>query len=130
MPARSDLSPREMASFLRNAALVKVLDQGREFQFKVVGDAVVSVQGASLQGLTMAEVDRVIPGYGSLLGGAYRALLRRKEPMAFRGSSEDAVKGRTFLHESLLLPLSSDGSNVDHILVVGSFSYGQGGPEI
>ena len=59
MPSRATMSPRVMAGLLRNAALVRVIGSGEEFELRIVGDVVVQAQGASLQGMTTAEIDLV-----------------------------------------------------------------------
>jgi hypothetical protein len=117
MPARDDMTPRAMAPFLRNTALVKVIDGGREYQFRVVGDAVTQVQGQSYQGLTLTEVDKKLPGYGSLLRPVHDVVVARAEPLAFRGHIRRSPTGRMFFHETVILPLGS-GDAVDHFLVV------------
>jgi hypothetical protein len=127
LAARSDVSPREMADFLRNIVLVRVLDQGREFQFRIVGDAIVVVQGESFQGMTTAEIDQAMPGYGKVLRRAYRRVCAAGEPIAFRGCTGNTLTNKTFLHESLLLPLGADRQTVDHILVIGVYAYGWDG---
>jgi len=130
MPARADITPRDMAEFLRNIVLVKVLDGGQEFEFRVVGDAMVVVQGAAFQGMNTAEIDRQVPGYGSALREVYIRLCAQGEPHAFRGSAQNGPSGRPFTHESLLLPLGADGETTDHILVIGIYSFGPGGKPV
>jgi hypothetical protein len=127
LPARSDFSPRDMKGFLRNAVLVRVLDRGREFQFRIVGDAIVSIQGASFQGLTTAEVDIRLPGYGAMLKHVYCRVCDERAPRAFRGWFEHAASQRAFFHESVTLPLGADGETVDHILIVGIYAFGHEG---
>ena len=122
-PARSDLSPRDMASLLRNTALVRVLKGGEEYEFRIVGDAIVQAQWASLQGLTMREVDSKLPGYGSALRSGYRAVFETREPLAYRGWFERSADKRAFFHESLVLPLGTDGKTVDHLLIIGVYAH-------
>ncbi|MGD0189400.1 MAG: PAS domain-containing protein [Rhizomicrobium sp.] len=129
MAARDDLAPRDMADFLRNIVLVRVLDGGREFEFRIVGDAMVVIQGASFQGMNTGEIEQALPGYGSMLRSVYKCLCLRRAPMAFRGNSTGSPTGKPFFHESLLLPLGADGETVDHILVIGVYSFGEGGKE-
>ena len=121
-PARAQMSPRDMSSLLRNTVLVKVLDDGAEFQFRIVGDAMVVAQGASFQGMTMAEIDQALPGYGTMLREVYRRIYETGEPLAFRGWFERSADKRPFFHESLVLPLG-DGQTVDHILVIGIYAF-------
>lgn len=122
-PSRPQMSPREMSGLLRNTVLVKVLDGGAEFQFRIVGDAIVMAQGTSFQGMTMTEIDQALPGYGSMLREVYTRICKTGEPLAFRGWFERSADKRPFFHESLVLPLGEDGQNVDHILVLGVYAF-------
>jgi hypothetical protein len=126
LPAREDIPPRAMAPFLRNLVLVRVLDGGRDYEFRVVGDAIVQVQGKSFQGLALTEIDRQLPGYGGLLRPIYDKVRARCEPLAFRGTIHNSPAERSFSHESLVLPLGPEDGVVDHILVVGAYAYTMG----
>ena len=121
-PTRTELSPRHMPELLRNAVLIRVVEGGEEFQFRVIGDAIVMAQGASFQGMTTHEVDRVLPGYGSALRGIYRRIYKSGEPLAFRGWYEREADQHSFFHETVVLPLGPDGGAVDHIFVVGVYA--------
>ncbi|HEX7726107.1 MAG TPA: PAS domain-containing protein [Rhizomicrobium sp.] len=122
MPARADMSPRVMSGLLRNTVLVRVLGGGDDFEFRIVGDAIVQAQGASLQGMTMAQIDLVLPGYGTTLHSIYRSVYRRRVAYAYRGWYVRDADGRAMFHESLVMPLGDDGATVDHILVVGVYA--------
>ncbi|HUO93085.1 MAG TPA: PAS domain-containing protein [Rhizomicrobium sp.] len=122
-PTRDAMTPRVMAPFLRNIVLVRAIDDGKDYEFRIVGDAIVQVQGTTLQGLTLTEIDKQLPGYGRALRPIYGALLAAGEPMAWRGRIEQAPMKRAFAHETILLPLGADGTRVDHILVVGVYTF-------
>jgi hypothetical protein len=122
-PQREAMTPRVMAPFLRNIVLVRVLENGKEYEFRIVGDAIVQVQGESFQGMTLAQIDAKLPGYGATLRPIYGKLVAEGEPRAYRGHVPDAPLKRAFSHESLLLPLGADGKTVDNILIVGAYAY-------
>ena len=121
-PAREAMTPRIMAPFLRNIVLVRVLDGGKEFEFRIVGDAIVQVQGGAFQGLTLTQIDEKLPGYGATLKPIYAAVVAEGSPRAYRGHVPDGPVKRAFSHESILLPLGTEAA-VDHILVVGAYTY-------
>ena len=125
-PAREDMTPRAMAPFLRNTALIRVLDGGRDYQFRVIGDAIAEIQGNAFQGLTLGEIDKQLPGYGALLHPTYELVVTRREPVAYRGHIRRSPVQRAFFHETLTLPLGADDGHVDHILVVGTYTYESG----
>jgi hypothetical protein len=122
-PTRAEIAPRNMAEFLRNTVLVRVLDGGKDFQFRIVGDAIAEVQGSSFRELTTTEIDARIPGYGAMLRSVYRQVCKTREPMAFRGWFVQPKTQLAFFHESLILPLGPDDATVDHILVVGVYAF-------
>jgi hypothetical protein len=122
-PGRADMSPRLLSGLLRNTVLVRVVDAGEEFEFRIVGDAIVAAQGASFQGLTTAQIEAKLPGYGRMLKYVYRGVYESGEPSAYRGWFERGPDGRAFFHESLVLPLGADGQTVDHLLILGVYAY-------
>jgi hypothetical protein len=122
-PARADMSPRQLASLLRNAVLVRVLNKGEDFEFRVVGDAIVIAQGASFQGKTTAQIEAALPGYGRMLKRVYGLVTASGEPSAYRGWFERGADGRAFFHESLVLPLGEDDAAADHLLILGVYAY-------
>ena len=124
-PARSQIAPRDLTDFLRNIVLVRVLDGGNEFQFRIVGDAIVLAQGQSFQGLTTAEIEVRIPGYGKMIKATYQIVHSERKPLVLRGWYDGGAEQRAFFHETMALPLGSDDETVDHILVVAVFAFSQ-----
>ncbi len=37
MPARSELSPRDVRAILHNIVLIRVIDGGRDYEYRIVG---------------------------------------------------------------------------------------------
>ncbi len=120
MPSRADMSPRVMRGFLKYMALLQVLDEGRDFRFRVAGDAVNLQQGMPLQGMSTADIDARIPGYGSQLRRLYQRVLRRREVLAYRGLYFRPGDQHTFSHEFIMAPLGDDGETMDHLIVVAA----------
>jgi len=121
IPPRAEMSPRALSGILRNTVLVRVLSNGEDFELRIVGDAVVQAEGRSLQGMTTAEIELVLPGYGEVLRKGYAWTQRKAQPGAYRGWYSREADQRTMYHETAVLPLSDDGKTVDHILVVGAY---------
>lgn len=122
-PARGELCPNSMSEILSNTVLVKVVDGGNEFEIRIVGDAIVVAQGASFKGMKLAEIDEVLPGYGTMLRGVYRYIYDHQEAVALRGWFERRADNRRFFHETLLLPLGEGEAEVDHIMIVGVHAF-------
>jgi hypothetical protein len=120
MPSRAEMTPRAMKGFLKFAALLEVLDEGSDFRFRVAGDAVNIQQSMSLTGMTTADIDARVPGYGARLRSLYARVHRRREAFAYRGTYFRPGDKHSFAHESVMLPLGTDGETVDHVLVVAA----------
>lgn len=120
MPAKADLSPRAMVEFLKYTALLRVLDGGDEFVFRVVGDQIAVQQGATVQGKTMAEIDAMLPGHGSVLRRIYQGVMTAGVPLAFRGWYLRPADKHPFCHEVVILPVADDGESIDHLFVIAA----------
>ncbi len=120
LPAKADLTPRSMLGFLKHTALLKVLGGGEEFVFRIVGDQIAVQQGAPMQGKTMAEIDEMLPGHGTLLKRIYQAVMAAGAPLAFRGWYLRPADKHPFCHEVVILPVSDDGATIDHLFVVAA----------
>jgi hypothetical protein len=120
-PARADLSPREMGNLLRNVVLMKVLNEGEDYEFRIVGDAHVIAHGFSMQGLHISDVDGFSPGYGSVLKRLYDRVVRKAEPYALRGWLERGETHKKYIYtESAFMPLGH-GETVDHVFTVSVY---------
>lgn len=120
MPTKADLSPRVMLRLLANTALLRVLDGGEEFVFRVVGDQIAVQQGAQFQGKTMAQIDAMLPGHGTVLKRIYQRVMEAGAPLAFRGWYLRPADQHPFCHEVVILPAGEDGATIDHLFVVAA----------
>jgi hypothetical protein len=121
-PSRRDAQPRELSSLLRNISLVRVVQGGADFEFRVLGDAIIQSQTGLQTGMTTNELEDRYPGYGILFRNLYRLVCDTREPHAYRGFYERNADKRSFYHESLMLPLGENDGVVDHILIVGVYA--------
>jgi hypothetical protein len=120
MPAKAEMTPRAMLGVLKNTALLRVLDGGKEFVFRVVGDQIAVQQGAAVNGKTMAEIDAMLPGHGTVLKRIYQRVLAAGAPLAFRGWYLRPADRHPFCHEVVILPVGEDGATIDHLFVVAA----------
>jgi len=122
LPAPSDLSPREMASLLRHIVLLRVLDGGRDYEYRIAGDAHVEAYGHHLRGTRISECTEPSPDLGKAMHGLYEHVRTTAQPFALRGSVGRNNRDFRFVYfESALLPLGEDGETVDHILIVSIY---------
>jgi hypothetical protein len=121
-PARSELAPRDMAGILRNIVLLRVLDGGKDYEFRIAGDAHVQSYGVNFAKLRNSDIERIAPEHGAFMRRAYEYVRTSAEPLAVRGWVGQEVKGALFAyHESVFLPLGEAEDSVDHILVVSIY---------
>jgi hypothetical protein len=120
-PSRGDIRPRELRGLLRNICLIRVLDGGSDYEYRVIGDAHVIAYGFSMQGKRLSEIDSYAPGHGQVLKRLYDRVVRKGEPFALRGWIEQAGVQRKYIYsESLFAPLG-EGEAVDHVFNVSVY---------
>jgi hypothetical protein len=116
-PAREDIVPRELAGLLRHVVLLRVVDAGADYEFRIVGDAHVISHGFNMQGLKVSDVDAYSPGYGPVLKSLYDRVVRRRDAYAFRGWLERGDQKHKYIYsESVFMPLGPDSATIDHVL--------------
>ncbi len=121
-PARTDITPRGMLAFLRNVVLLKVIDDGADYEYRVAGDAHVAAIGVSFQGLFLSHIEAVAPEYGRMSRMTYARICAGAEPYCVRGwMGRDFPDARFAHHESVFLPLGVSGAEVDHLLIVSGY---------
>ena len=122
-PARTDMHPREMAPLLRNIVLLRLIDGGADYEYRIVGDAHVISHGFSMQGLKIGDVDKYSPGYGPVLKSLYDRAVRRRDVYAFRGWMERGESTKRYIYsESVFMPLGPDEATIDHVLNFSSYT--------
>ena len=120
-PAREDITPRDMKSFLRNVTLIRITNDGMDFEYRVMGDAVMQAWGRSFVGMDAAQLNDIRGGMGDVMQRICASVAGRGEPLVVRG---ELSKGE-FEHigqECLFLPLGSGDQTVDHVLGVSAFA--------
>lgn len=116
-PDRNDLTPRDFRALLRNVVLLRVIDSGRDYEYRIVGDAHVTAHGFCMQGKNLSQLDEYAPGYGAILKQLYDNPVRRRTPLALRGWLSKGEDSSEFLYsESVFLPLGPNDETVDHVL--------------
>jgi hypothetical protein len=118
MPSRADMTPRVMRKFLSYVALAELIDDGKDFRFRVVGDGIANKQKLPLIGKTLTEVDHLVPGFGTFLRNLYLRTVQQRDALAYRGTYVRTADRHPFTYEAVILPLGDDGETPDHVLVV------------
>jgi hypothetical protein len=120
LPARRDIDPTELVSVLPHLMLVDV-EEGPRFRYRLFGTAVAEAFGSDPTGKYIDEV--MVGAYKTFLLGLYDDLLVSKKPVYSTSIYGGKYEGQLWT-QRLMLPLSSDGTNVDKVLAVQIFSHG------
>jgi hypothetical protein len=117
--ARHELVPAGMAKFLRNIALVRVLDGGADYEYRVVGDAHVQAQGFNFRHKRLKEIEAMRVDFTTR--ATYEHVRITASPFAVRGwVGRYEPNSRFSYHETAFLPLGANGI-VDHLLIVSTY---------
>lgn len=120
-PVREAITPRDMAPFLRNIVLIRVIDDGKDYEYRIVGDACVQAFGSNFRGARLTEVEAINPIYGLATRAAYEHVRTTGTPFALRGWVAPSTPSLFSYHETALLPLGKHDV-VDHILAASSYT--------
>jgi hypothetical protein len=125
-PARSEIELRETKEFLSHLQIFEILDGGRAFRPRLVGTAIAARVKEDATGKIFDEssprpvVHRVLR--------AIRWVTEQRKPLR-TFAARTALEGQDFIaHETVFLPLSSDGRTIDMMAVVGVFTPGRSQP--
>ncbi len=118
MPARSELSPRDMRAILHNVVLIRVIDGGRDYEYRIVGGVFAWAYGLNFQGMFLSQIEKSAPEHGARMRLMYEHVRASGEPLGLLGWVGREVIGCPFVYyESVVLPFGDDGTTVDHLLV-------------
>lgn len=117
-PPRDALTPRDLKEHLGHIAILRVIDGGSDFEYRIVGDVLAQAFGEPLQGKLMSELVGPMAGFQHTSRDlSIRRVVGSGTPslIEFRFVLPDGSDHR---REVLHLPLGDDGKIVDHILTV------------
>jgi len=118
-PARAEIKPREIKGVLTNMVLIQVIDAGRDFLFRVVGDHAGRGYNVQLTNRLLSDVSREIPRAAGHWRSIFGKVVASGEASATRVSTgHDAPDANFTEAEAVFLPLGSAGHAVEHIICV------------
>lgn len=116
MPSRTDIDPLDLPWILGNLSLLEVHRPdggGLRYRYRLMGSRVAQRLHYDLTGKWLEEMRE--PGYRERLYERYATIVSARVPMIERPNL--IVDGRIHDYEILRLPLSSDGENVDMLVI-------------
>ena len=104
-----------------NAIVVRVLEDGSDYEYCSVGDALVAGFGEDFSGRRLSDIIVTTPRFGLGLKMLYEMVRSGGEPLYYRGWVGADMPGAQFVYyESAVLPFGRDEARVDHILVASA----------
>lgn len=115
-PARGDIDPVDFSYAIGWTTLVDVLETGAEFQARVFGGGMAMMAGQELTGRTSAAMQD--PELRQAIVTNLRWVVTNRKPL--RIYREQTTAQRRYRYETVILPLSSDGRQVDQLLMAAT----------
>lgn len=113
LPARADIDPAELKSFLPDIFMIDVVGEPRRFRYRLIGTKIVTFVGRDSTGKFIEEA--YSPEQAGAITTFYRSICANKRPM--RNFGRINWVDRKFLkYEIANLPLADDGATVNIIL--------------
>ncbi|SME90500.1 PAS domain-containing protein [Tistlia consotensis] len=114
MPSRKDFDPAAIKDLLPSVFMVDVVEAPLRFRYRLIG---TQVRELSQRDLTGRMVDETTYGESSdFIRFLFGTVVRRRAPVLAQGSAKWLDASSWKVVAVLLLPLSSDGDEVDIIL--------------
>jgi hypothetical protein len=120
-PTREEIVPRDMTPFLRHVVLARVIDGGRDYEYRIAGDAFVQAFGLNFKGMLLSQTVERDADYAQATRAVYEYVRNLGQLFALRGWIAPAVPSRFSYHETAFFPLGEDGV-VDHLLATTVFT--------
>jgi hypothetical protein len=121
-PAREAIAPRDFGKLLRHVTLLRVLDGGADYEFRVVGDVQVQAYGENFRAMRLSEVGLTHPRFAEGMKIFYDGARMGRDPFGYRGwIGRDMPDPNYSYHEIAYLPLGPSDEVVDHVLVAGVY---------
>lgn len=118
-PTRDEIKPRDLGALLSNIILARVLEGGADYEYRIVGDALVQGFNENFAGRKLSSIIADAPKFGLGLRMLYEMVRGSGEPLGYRGWVGQDMTGAQFVyHENAVLPFGPHPELVDHIMIV------------
>jgi hypothetical protein len=112
-PARRDIDPVDFTAALGRVSIVEVQRAPMRFRYRLVSTRVTEHLGYEMSGKFTDDIpDREMRAF---VLGFYARALERAGPLYEAGTA--IIDGYRWWHETLALPLASDGETIDMLLI-------------
>ena len=122
MPSRADIDPAELRRLVYNVMLYDVVEPGRLYRIRLVGQAIVDFVGANNAGQWATAT--MPPEAAARMTEILNSVVARRAPR-FRTGHAYWHRDKSYRKfEACFLPLSPDGRTVDKIFAGNTFATG------
>jgi hypothetical protein len=116
-PSRSQVTLRGLRGLAKHSTLIRVIDGGRDYEFRFVGDVPVSAVGWNFQGRRTSEPEVAAVMQANYRQRFYDEVVGTGEPRLFKCRMVEHCRLRLPMHsETAYFPLGDDDEVVDHLL--------------
>ena len=119
LPARADFDPLDLRYILGYLNVVEVLRDPVRFRYRLFGTGMVRHTGVEMTGRLVGDYPD--PAVAEHVHRRYAETMTLRRPTVVQHRRPPA-NDRTLLYESLVLPLSSDGAEIDMLMAGFAFS--------
>ena len=112
IPARSEFSLDELRPLMGRLAILDVIDGGADFRFRLYGSNLANAYRGEMTGKSVREYR---PNFYATIAPGYLRCVTTRAPHYDRLEVDDRLM--LFRWERLILPLASDGTTVNMLLV-------------
>jgi len=120
-PSRADINPAEIKRLLPNVILARMIDDGRDYEFRIVGEATVTAHGFNSLNTRVSDLDKHVRGYTAMMMDLFGRIRRSGRPFAAKGTLVHLDRGFK-QYESLYMPLGPDEKTIDHMIAFTDYS--------
>jgi len=111
LPARSDFPAEELRPWMGNLILMDVVDDGRDFRYRLVGTDIVRIVGRDLTGRRVSECD--YEGGRDHVLSSFNLPIEKRCPVFRRGRVTWRSRKSYLDYESVHCPLRTTGAAID-----------------
>jgi hypothetical protein len=121
-PAWDDVDPRDLVPLRHHLIVLKVIDGGADFEYRVVGEMQRRAYVHPYVGRRISQPANRSP-YNAWFFAGYQYIQKSGTPFALRGWAGKDFTDSTFAYfETLALPLGPNDGQVDHIMVFSAYA--------
>lgn len=119
-PTRDELDIRKLSHILENITLIRVIDDGSDFQIRVAGDELRRAYAVQLNGRLLSDLESELPLTAQRWRTIFRKVVADGKPIAMRiMAGGDAPEMNFTRAEGVCLPFGEPG-RVDYLVTFAS----------